>query len=236
MHMLRRQVFLAASAVMLMAVTAAPEVRAGLGPLYTTGAGGTPGSADLHYTLLSAPGGVPTTAFDVSPSANAAYWVATSLHDPLWISPVKTAADSSLSSGFISNGKYTPYDYQTLFTSSAAGNYTFTVTFAADDAVSIVLNGTTERAAKLGSEYDYTALTTVSFTSNVVAGNNALDFLVYNTGKPPVYGPTQSATGLLVTDLTAVAVAAPEPSTVWIAIFGGISGLVVLRRRSRSTA
>jgi hypothetical protein len=204
----QKQVLLAALALMVVVSAAIPEAKADLSALYTTGEGGTAGSADLHYSLVSAPGGF-TTAFVVSPSHNAANWVATSTGGPLWLSPVSVAAGSSLPSGY-SSGNYTPYDYRTTFTSSAVGTYTFTSTFAADDSVAIKLNGTT------------------------VAGTNTLDFLVYNTGNPAGTTTYGGPSGLLVTDLTAIAV--PEPSTIWVALLGGAAGITVSLRRWKRPA
>jgi PEP-CTERM motif len=227
----QRQVSLAASALMFVVSAAIPEAKADLSALYTTGEGATAGSADLHYSLVSAPGGF-TTAFVVSPSNNAANWVVTNTGGPLWLSPVSIAVNSSLPTGYIS-GNYTPYDYRTTFASSAGGTYTFSVTFAADDSLSIKLNGATEKTANPGTEYDYTSLTTFSFTDHVVSGTNTLDFLVYNTGNPAAItdgGPS----GLLVTDLTAIAV--PEPSTIWVALFGGAAGITVSLRRRKLPA
>jgi hypothetical protein len=228
----QKQVLLAALALMVVVSAAIPEAKADLSALYTTGEGGTAGSADLHYSLVSAPGGF-TTAFVVSPSHNAANWVATSTGGPLWLSPVSVAAGSSLPSGY-SSGNYTPYDYRTTFTSSAVGTYTFTSTFAADDSVAIKLNGTTEKTASPGTNFNYMSPTTFSFTGTTVAGTNTLDFLVYNTGNPAGTTTYGGPSGLLVTDLTAIAV--PEPSTIWVALLGGAAGITVSLRRWKRPA
>lgn len=251
MRISHRQILLAASVAVLLIATSAPVARANLTIVGTGSAGA--GNIDPVYTFITGPTGglTPTAAaaYGVAPGQNATSWIPTpTASGALWITPVVggNAAGTQLATGFSSpnptpgamNG-YSAYIYQVSFTGAqagGAGTYNFSLSVGADDDTAIVLNNVIEKGANPGVQYMYTALTPVTFTATVNAGTNTLDFLVYNTGQPATTGTSDGPTGLLVSGIAITAVAVPEPSTLAMAIGGGVFGLGALVRRRRLAA
>ncbi len=163
------------------------------------------GTLDPHYSLISAPQGVPLTAITTSPNAS---WIQnTSTAD--WISPSASGNDSWPAG---------VYDYQTTFnisgdplTAQLMGHW------ASDNDACIYLNG-----ANTGSctgFADFGKLTDFSITSGFQTGTNTLDFIVNNGGGP---------TGLFV-EISGTQV--PEPSSILLMGGGALSAACAFRRR-----
>lgn len=213
------KVGLAAAALVL--VTTVAEAAPIVG-LFNTGVLGVgvlapPGTVDLHYDLILAPGGF-STAFDsvIIPASYQANGP-----DSLWIGP-----DPNLNLDFSSAA---PYVYQTTFTIPAGFDPTTAVItglIASDDSVAIFLNGA---ATGVGLPAFTGTLTPFIVNNSVLfaVGVNTLDFQVLNTGGGP--------TGLRVEMTGTVSPAVvPEPATLGTAGCGLLFlALMTLRRRGR---
>jgi hypothetical protein len=176
----------AALAAILGTTSAFGEQIAGL---YNTGVNGTvipEGTQETHYSLVSVPGGGAGTNWVVS--ALYPFW--TSVAEANWISAVWSSSIALPVGSYIYRLTFTLQD---LFghpldptTASIRCN------LAADDSVTILLNGTTVAS---GGGYGY--LTSFSIPSGFQSGTNTLDFVVYNK--------EYSASGLLVSELSGTA-------------------------------
>lgn len=199
---------------------AGPGARADMINIYSTGvdASHSPlpgGSIDPHYALTTRSDGVPgTTAYVVNdgyPIAPDGPWVA---NDGVskWIGP-NAGAET------VPNG---PYFYTTTFdlTGLIPGTAELHGYYTADDQVSIWLNGV--QVAPLTPDECYGTFFPFSITSNFIGGLNTLEFQTFNTHGFP--------TGLRV-EISGTASAVPEPSTIALSGIGGLTGLVLVRRR-----
>ncbi len=157
------------------------------------------GQVDPHYSLISAPTGVPLTAETTVP--NAAWTANTATAD--WIGTVNGGALSSA----VGN-----YDYQTTFnltgddpsTASLSGLWT------SDNQGCIFLNGANTGDCTGGAAFG--SLQSFSVTSGFVAGVNTLDFVIVNGGGPT--GVIAEFSGTVSSSSAPPVSAVPEPSTL----------------------
>ena len=166
------------------------------------------GVLDPHYSLISAPPGVPLTAITTSPDPN---WVG---NQPTadWISPSANGEDSWPAG---------VYDYRTTFSLDGLNPATAKLygQWSADNNACIYLNGANTGAC-LGMG-DFRDLTAFLITSGFQPGTNTLDFLVTNQ---------EYETGLLVEISGDAQSNTPEPGTL-VTFGSGILAFAGLVRR-----
>ena len=197
-----------------MSATAAPITLFNTG-VTNSGAVQANTAAELHYTLVSAPGGVvplrdatSANGFPIPP------WLGDNSLSA-WVGP--TATDLS--------GPVGPYDYRVTFSLAGLIPSTASITgqWSSDNAgTDILINGVSTGNTAAG----FSAFYAFNIASGFVSGLNTLDFLVRNDGGP---------TGLRV-EMTgtanAVVASVPEPAT--LALVGtGLLGLALGRRKHR---
>jgi len=184
--------------------------------LYSTGVNSdgtlaTLGTVDSHYALVSVPSGSAGTAWVVPPFLSAWCSGTTTAN---WLSP----ADGSGGIGY--SADVGQYDYRLVFSMADALGHpldpttaTITGSWAADDQVTLLLNGTPVATNNTG----FGSLSSFAVSSGFCIGTNTLDFLVINT--PPA-GANPS--GLLVSDLSGSAgFAGPFPATATATLVDG---------------
>jgi hypothetical protein len=176
-----------ATAMLAAVLGTTPVSAASISGLYNTGVNNdgtlaTLDTVDGHYTLVSTPSGSAGTAWIVPP-LYAAWCPGTT--NANWLSPT-TLGTTSLSPG--------QYDYRLVFSMVDALGYpldpttaTITGNWAADDGVSLLLNGTP--VIPPGGGF---SLSSFAVTSGFCTGTNTLDFHVANS-----WGQS----GLLVSDV-----------------------------------
>ena len=187
--------------------------------LYNTGvdAFGAPlsnGAVELHYTLLSVPGG--TSNVRVGTSANGF---------PIgpWLGDNSTSAWIGPDSGSTLDGPVGDYTYRTTFdlTGFVPGTTVINGQWSMDNlGVDILINGVSISP----SSTDFTSWTGFTISSNFVSGINTLDFVINNQGGPT--GLRVEMTG----DAQAATSGVPEPGS--FVLFGaGITAVGLFRRR-----
>ncbi len=173
------------------------------------------GALDLHYSLVSAPGGF-TNAF-VSSNIPSSY----EANGPTsqWIGP-----DPNLDQTF--PGSPPIYDYRTTFSLGAGldpSTATISGSFSSDDGVEIYLNGADTGVGLAGFNGSLVAFS-LPAGGNFLGGTNVLDFVVSNSGGGP--------TGLRVDGIAGSANAVPEPASLTLTGLGLLSlGRFARRRR-----
>ena len=178
----------------------------------------TPGTADSHYTLVSAPSGVVLTAIATSP--NGAWAPNTPTAD--WISPGSSGGTS-----------FPPgtYDYQTTFDLSGLDPSTAQLSgkWTSDNNGCIELNGVSTGICSAFA--GFASLSSFSLTSGFQTGLNTLDFVIVNGTDS--FSPTGviaevSGTATTISDVSGPS-AVPEPSSLSMFALGaslfGLGGL-----------
>lgn len=170
------------------------------------------GKLDPHYSLISAPVGVPLTAITTLP---APVWVPnTSTAD--WISPGNSA--------YI----YWPigtYDYRTTFSLAGFDPATARLSgmWTSDNNACIYLNGVNTQNC---TPYEgFRALIPFSISSGFVSGTNTLDLMVYNGGL---------STGAIMEVSGTANQTTPEPSTLVLLASGILGAFRAVRPRMLS--
>ena len=173
------------------------------------------GTADTHYTLMSAPAGVPLTA--IATAANPAWVPNTASAD--WLSP-GASGNTSWAAG--------TYDYQTTFSLIGLNAATAQLSglWTADNTGCIYLNGA--NTGDCVGFADFGKLATFSITSGFLSGMNKLDFIVVNGDGPTgVYAQ--------VGGTAAAGSPVPEPSSWVLGVTGVVgAGLLFFRKRDSS--
>ena len=189
--------------------------------LFNTGvdASGVPqanGSPELHYTLISAPGGA-ASGIRVATSANGF---------PIgpWLGDNSVSAWDGPNSDGSLNGPGGQYDYRLTFSLAGLNPATAVINgqWAADDhGDNILINGVGTGQTTASA---FSAFTPFSVSSGFQSGTNTLDFLFTNSGGP--LGLRVEMTG------TAVPSGAPEPASWALMLLGvGVSGAFLRQRR-----
>lgn len=203
-----------------------PSASADFIPVFSTGTTSTgalaaQGGADANYTLVSAPAGAPTTA-TVGTSIPSVWTGNTSSSQ--WIGP-----EANLNTA----NPIGSYDYRTSFTLASnlsASTVAILGQIAADDYVSILVNGVQE----YNNYGTFRNFSSFALTSGFTAGANTIDFIVTNA---PNVGPSPTGLQVNVTSATATANAVvPEPASVVMVSLGGMIAAGFGLRRRRATA
>jgi hypothetical protein len=171
------------------------------------------GTADPHYTLTSVPSG-PSTAKAIAPHSA---WV-TPPADARWIAPTSSSTNDPV--GW--------YVFETAFNLVDTSGVVVSGKWATDNSGEIWLNGSNTGIVRAhGVAGNFSNLVYFEITSGFIAGDNTLEFKVYNGGIPPTpnYGGPM---GLLVTDMQVV----PVPGAVLL----GVLGLSVVGAKLRKFA
>jgi len=185
------------------------------------------GQSDLYFNLYSyVP--TPTLTAPVVASPIPADWVTTA--GAQWISPTENQSSSPSPAEGDPAGTY---DYNALFATNFLVPTQITVTgsFAADNDVSLIVDGTTvmslaDPASGSLSSFDYT------FTVFSGARFTPIDFVVNNLDNT---GGSSNPTGLIVSNLRFSTTSTPEPST-YAMLFLGLGSLLMVKRVRRAVS
>lgn len=227
--MINRLSFLAVGVIAL-AVHSSAATPLQIGQTYDSGYTGTTelavGAGDNDFTLYG-PNFAISTPVVAGPIPGA--WVPDS-NIGLWISPTENQTYPSNVPEGDAPGLY-DYDAQLSTNFLVPTSITISGSFAADNAVSLYIDGTQVTSVAAPA---YGSLTSFSYTFTLTHTGSysvPIDFIVTNLDD--VNGAV-NPTGLFVSGLKAVATSAPEPST-WAMLFAGIAGLLVVRRVRRAS-
>lgn len=207
--------------VLVLLATMTASAGAAVVGLYGTGlttAGGlnAAGNVDANYTLNG--GKVYVSDPTVYPISDGS-WVGNTKTSQ-WISPAKDPGTTEPT---------TTYTYQTTFTATNVNLNSLTIngSVAADDIVSIKLNGSTIYN-QIGGYTSWTSFILNSSNSSFLNGTNTLSFIVNNSGGGPtgLQVQIQSVSYLPTT---------PEPGAISLLVGAGLPAAgVALRRRRRA--
>ena len=184
----------------------------------STGALAAGGSADVHYALVSVPAGV----------TNNGAFVATTTPSTIWTNATLGSQWIGMSPNLTTNYPLGSYDFRTTFSLAGFDATTATITgsVAADDNVTILLNGMSTAYNAYG-HYDY--LSPIALTSGFIAGTNTLDFIVHNIVDASAFGLQASLFGTATPSAVV-----PEPASIVLVSLGGIAALGFGLRRRRT--
>lgn len=190
--------------------SAAPIVVYGTG-VTDSGALAAAGTTDTHYSILSGPTGASTPFVGTNIPGQ---WVA-NMGSSQWIG-VSTNLSTTQPAG--------AYDFRTTF-SLAGLNYTtasLAGSVAADNNVTILLNGVAASSANFGGS---ASLSPFTLSSGFINGVNTIDFVVTNS---PGGGFNPSGLQVAITGSAAV----PEPASIVMVGLGavGVMGFGLRRR------
>jgi hypothetical protein len=194
---------------------------ASISGLANTGSG-TSGSEDSNYSISVVEGSTTLSNSNAYVSQDDVWpigtWLANST-DSKWITP---GADQGQTYDQWSSGVY---DYQLTFdlTGYDATTASFTARLAADNAVTVILNG-----VEIATSTSLSSWAEFAASSGFVSGVNTLDFLVTNWQQDN-YNPT----GLRVEFTSSSVSAVPEADTCAMMLAGlGLVGFIARRRKA----
>jgi hypothetical protein len=228
--MINRLLFLTALTAFSM-VSATASTPLVVNQTYNSGSGGGAGSEDPYFNLYSYdPTPTLTVPVVASPIPGAWYQPQDNGLTAQWISPTE---DQAYPAPPIEGDPAGTYDYNAVLATDflVPTEVTFTGSFAADNDVTLNIDGTT--VTSVGAPA-YGSLTSFTFSLTIFAGERftPIDFVVNNLDDT---GGTVNPTGLLVSNLRVTTSQTPEPST-YLLVFASIGSLLMVKRVRRAVS
>jgi PEP-CTERM motif len=193
-------------------------------PILINGTGvNTSGGLDQSYQIIS------DTTGEVTAPAQASVVTLTALNwiSPIggtaWISPMSSQSNFAHASGCCMGTDI----YQTTFSLPASTIASLSISFLADDFVTIKLNGVTEFSTGTGEFYT-SVNGPVTITTDFVSGLNTLQFVVSNTNSGGPTGLDASVSGTFEV--------VPEPTTTGLLGSGLMALAFIAWRRKQAVA